>query len=311
MSARRSSATSSKTHVRGFTLPEVLICAAIAGIVTLAASSGYVFMTKSWVQQQARLQTQQQLRSAVAAVTREMRVAGACMLDNPPADVQPLSGVDNGTTDSITIRANPHCAKGAIAGADCASCTSFTVNPATNFAGLGGTWGYLYAGPGQHQYFKILSVVGSTINVDTTTGPPITGTYLQNTTGVYAVEARAFAISSTCPTCGGVPSLTLTTLGGTETALVKGVDLFDIRYVLNDDYDPTNCVSSTGGGRPLCVADLPQSAAGWKKVRSVIFDVGARSLRGVGGAGSSDGFLHHDEIFQISPRNFQFPDGRL
>ncbi len=313
MSARPSSATSSRTRARGFTLPEVLVCAAIAGIVTLAATSGFVFMTKSWVQQQARLQTQQQLRSAVAAVTRELRVAGACMLDNPPADVQPLSGIDNGTTDSITIRANPHCAKGAIVGANCAGCTSFTVNPATNFAGLGGTWGYLYAGPGagQHQYFKILSVVGSTINVDTTTGPPITGTYLQDTTAVYAVEARAFAISSTCSTCGGVPSLTLTVLGGSETALAKGIDLFDIQYVLNDDYDAANCVASTGGGRPLCVVDLPQSSAGWKKVRSVIFDVGARSLRAVGGAGSSDGFLHHDEIFQISPRNFQFPDGRL
>jgi prepilin-type N-terminal cleavage/methylation domain-containing protein len=310
MSARRSSVTFSKTHARGFTLPEVLICAAIAGIVTLAASSGYVFMTKSWVQQQARLQTQQQLRSAVAAVTREARVAGASMLDNPPADVQPMSGIDNGTTDSITIRANPHCAKGAIAGAPCPSCTSFTVNPATNFTGLGGTWGYLYnAGLGQHQYFKIQSVVGSTINVDPTT--PITGTYLQDTTFVYAVEARTFGISSTCPTCGGVPSLTLTVMGGQETAQVKGIDVFDIQYVLNDDYDPTNCASSTGGGRPLCVVNLPQSAIDWKKVRLVIYDVGARSLRAVGGAGSSDGFLHHNETFKISPRNFQFPAGRL
>ena len=309
MSARPSSATSSRTRARGFTLPEVLVCAAIAGIVTLAASSGYVFMTKSWVQQQARLQTQQQLRSAVAAVTRELRVAGACMLDNPPADVQPLSGIDNGTTDSITIRANPHCAKGAIANTDCTDCTSFTVNPATNFAGLGGTRGYLYASPSQHQYFKILSVVGSTINVDPTT--PITGTYPQGTTAVYAVEARTFAISSTCSTCAGVPSLTLTVLGGTEEALVKGIDLFDIQYVLNDDYDSANCAGATGGSRPLCMVDLPQSATRWKKVRSITFDVGARSLRAVGGAGSSDGFLHHAEILQISPRNFQFPAGRL
>ncbi len=315
MSARPSSATSSKARARGFTLPEVLVCAAIAGIVTLAASSGYVFMTKSWVQQQARLQTQQQLRSAVAAVTREMRVAGACMDVEtgivPPTDFQPLSGIDNGTTDSITIRANPHCAK-ATSTAPCVNtCTSFTVDN-TTFAGLGGTWGYLYyhnaPNPPVHAYFKILSVAGGTISVDPS--QPFTGTFPPGTS-VFGVEERTFAISSTCPTCGGVPSLTLLARGGQVEALVKGIDLFNIQYVLNDDYDAVNCVGTTGGGRPLCVVNLPQSAANWKKVRLVAFDVGARSLRAVGGAGSADGFLHHDEIFQISPRNFQFPAGRL
>jgi len=313
---RRSSASCSSAHSLGFTLPEVLVCAAIAGIVSLAASSGYVFMTKSWVQQQARLQTQQQLRSAVAAVTRELRVAGACMqLETgiaPPTDFRPLDGTDNGTTDSIKIRANPHCAKATSTTLCQDTCISFTVDNPTNFAGLGGTWGYLYyhnpPNPAVHAYFKILNVVGGTISVDPS--QPFSGTFPPGTS-VYGVEERTFAISSTCPTCGGVPSLTFLARGGTAKALIKGIDLFDIQYVLNADYDSSTCAGATGVARPLCVVDLPQSADAWKKVRTVNIDVGARSLRAVGGAGSSDGFLHHGEIFEISPRNFQFPTGRL
>src|SRR5690348_12228591 len=109
MSAKRSSATSNRRSMRGFTLIEILVGVALASVVVFGVGSAYVFGTRGWVDHQARLQTQQQLRSAIAAISRELRLAGACMLPSsagtPPTNFRPLDGVNNGAADSITERA--------------------------------------------------------------------------------------------------------------------------------------------------------------------------------------------------------------
>lgn len=279
---------------------------ALASLVVVGVGTAYVFVTRGWADQRERLQTQQQLRSAVATLSREVRLAGACMMPAPAADFQPIDGVDNGTTDTITVRSNPRCAQTVMTSACPPGCLSFTVDAATKF--LAGTWAYVYLNGTTHQYFKIAGIVGNTITVGAST--PITATYPPIASSVFGIEERRFAISSTCVGCGGIPSVTLQTLDLPETPLVKGIDRLDIRYVLNRNYDAGTCDASSGGPPALCVLNLPSTPADWRLVRAVTFDVGARSRGGVRGAGG-DGYFRLGEIFEITPRNFVFSSGRL
>jgi prepilin-type N-terminal cleavage/methylation domain-containing protein len=296
--------------VRGFTLIEILVGVALASVVVFGVGSAYVFGTRGWVDHQARLQTQQQLRSAIAAISRELRLAGACMLPSsagtPPANFRPLDGVNNGTVDSITERANPRCLTAALsAGNPCNGCTTINVGSSTGF--VSGMRAYLlrndFTGG---EVFTIQRVTAGTIVAT----QALTGTYpapAGNPSSVFGIDVRTFAISSTCTGCSGMPTLTLQTLDvQTPTPLVKGIDRLDITYILNRDYAAGSCDASTGGTRPLCVVTLPGSSADWKLVRVVTFNVGARSSRAVRAAGSADGFYHLGEVFEITPRNFVF-----
>ena len=112
MRRRRSSARFSNRGTSGFTLIELMVAFSIASVVVIAVGSGFVFVTKAWTDQLGRVQTQQALRTTVESVTREMRLAGACMPSPtlPPIATtydpyQPLAG-NHGTTDSITITSN-------------------------------------------------------------------------------------------------------------------------------------------------------------------------------------------------------------
>ena len=157
MRRRRSSARSSNRGTSGFTLVEMLVAFSIASVVVVAVGSGFVFVTKSWTDQLGRVQTQQALRTTVESLTREMRLAGACMPSPtlPPIATtydpyQPLTGT-HGTTDGFTITSNPACAGPTSVTTPCNACTSIIVQNTTNFTA--GTWAYIY-------------------NSDATTSPP-------------------------------------------------------------------------------------------------------------------------------------------
>ncbi len=311
MSPRRSSATSSNRSAWGFTLPEVLVCFALGSLVAVAVGTGYVLVTRSWIEHQARLQTQQQMRAAVAALSREIRLAGACIMlprgTTPPTTFRPLNGVNNGTTDTITVRSNPRCLSVALT-ATYDGTTTLTVGSTTGF--VAGMRAYILRSDSSNgEVFTIQSVTATTIVTTAvlTNGPYVVPAPPGNPASVFGIDERTFSISSICSGCGGISTLTLQTLDvATPTPLVKGIDRLDIHYILNTDYVAgPYCVSSTGGARPLCVVDLP-TANDWKQVRAVTFDLGALSLRPVR-AGDPDGFFHLGEIFEISPRNFTFP----
>jgi type II secretory pathway pseudopilin PulG len=292
----------------GFTLLDLLVGVAIASVVILAIGTAVILMTQGWTDQQARLQAQQSLRAAVADISREVRLAGACMLPYwtgtaPPATFQPLDGTHNGTTDTIVVRWNPTCAQATLTSA-CNQCGSIPVDNVTNFQPT--TWAYLH-GTSQNQYFLIRSITGNTLNVDPST--PVTANYATGTS-VYGVEQWTFAISSTCSGCGGSPTLTLQTLSVPQTPLVKGIESLSIQYILNRTYASGTCNGQTGGTPNLCIVNLPGSgtspASDWQLVRVVTFNIGARSTSTVWGAGTSDGLLRLTEYFEIAPRNFVF-----
>src|SRR5438309_2483486 len=247
MRRRRSSARFSNRGTSGFTLIELMVAFSIASVVVIAVGSGFVFVTKAWTDQLGRVQTQQALRTTVESVTREMRLAGACMPSPtlPPIATtydpyQPLTGT-HGTTDGFTITSNPACAGPTSVTTPCNACTSIIVQNTTNFTA--GTWAYIYnsdattspPGPyGESFLIQTVNAVTGTITVSATKPlvhnyPAVGPTYRSS---LYGMDQRVFAISSTCSGCNGVPSLTLTPIGGQATPLVKGIDSMLVTYVL-------------------------------------------------------------------------------
>jgi prepilin-type N-terminal cleavage/methylation domain-containing protein len=320
MLPRRSSARSSRDGDAGFTLSEVLVGLVIASAVIAGVGASFVFMTRASADHQARIQAQQSLRDAVADISRELRIVGACMplSSQPPIapNFQPLGGT-NGTNDSMTITANPRCAQ-AVVSSNCNNCTTISVDNTTNF--VAGMWGFIvYNGTGQ--YFNIQTVTtGSPGSLTVSPSTPLnTGLYPAANSSVYGADQRTFAVSSTCTGCGGVPTLTLQMLGGTAIPLVPGIDTLKIQYILNRKYStaPTECIAQTGGTTSLCVVNLPTQApsvAGdWQLVRALTLTLDARSATFVRASGSADGYFHLGNSFEVSPRNFLFPQapGRL
>ena len=227
----------------------------------------------------------------------------------------------SGPPDSVTSLANPGCAGPVALTAPCTACSVINVNNTLNFAA--GMWAFIGKGPTatSGEYFKVQSVTATTITVTTTT--PLSLSYPYPPSGqdppafVAGADQRAFAVSSTCPECNGIPSLTLQQLGDSQGhALVKGIDGMTVRYVLNRRYadNPAVCNTQTGGTNSLCVVNLPEASPSisgdWKLVRALIFTLGARSTVRVRASGSGDGAYHLSETVEVSPRNFVFsPNG--
>ncbi|MFN3286721.1 MAG: PilW family protein, partial [bacterium] len=99
----------------GMTLIEILIGIVLASFVVLVAGSGFVFVTRGWYGQQARLETQQNLRVAVERVVRELRLAGACLPQwGEIPDLAIVGGRNREERDVLEFRVNRSCAKSAL-----------------------------------------------------------------------------------------------------------------------------------------------------------------------------------------------------
>ena len=73
---------------KGFTLIEVLLAMAIAGIVMGSIYSIYYSQQKSYIAQEQAVAMQQNLRAAMFYMTREIRMAGCDPTDNAGAGIQ-------------------------------------------------------------------------------------------------------------------------------------------------------------------------------------------------------------------------------
>ncbi len=317
----------------GFSLIEVITALILTSIVMLSVGSGFVFVTRGWSDQQGRLAAQQNLRAAVQTLSREVRLAGACMLPSsvtPPTNFRPLDGAHSGTLDTLIARSNTSCGIGTLtsAGGACNACTTVTLDNVTNFAA--GTWAYIYQPPYQGQtasgeYFLVKQVndgkgkAANTLIVDTSVSLKITQNYTAGGAipassppatypfaSVYGIQERTYTIG----TFGGAPTLMLQTINNSATPALKGLESLSITYTLNRAFDLSTCTQPTGGSPNLCIVNLPASSADWVLVRGVTMTVGVRSTQTVRGAGS-DGYLHLTEVLEIAPRNFVFQTSRL
>jgi type II secretory pathway pseudopilin PulG len=289
----------------GLTLIEILIGIVLASLVVLVAGSGFAFVTRGWYGQQARLEAQQNLRAAVERVVRELRLAGACLPQIGEVEpLLPIQGEDRGDRDALVFRTNRNCAKTTLRATyrgsgpiQLDSVDGFTV----------GSQAFIWD-PNRRTgvYFRILSVDVPNRSVSPAPETPVSGCYAgpdtpcdpdrgqpEQPASLFALEVQRYEVQERA----GIPDLLLQVNpdlpGAPQDVLARGIERFNVRYVLQRGYDPSRCVMPYARGSPdpatwLCVRDQPDPGE-WALVRGVLLEIGARSLRPVAGVGG-DGF---------------------
>ena len=228
----------------------------LASVVTFWANHARQIRQHSF-----RLESQQALRSSLDAITRDLRLAGACL----PLTGQfiSLAGINAAGGDSVTIRTglvrnNMSCIVASTAADAAIGATFVQVDNANGFTA--DMLVYLRAPNGAGELSAVTAVAGNTISFANAAQQPYT-----TGSGVYAIDERTYALDRSNP---AVPVLTLTVNREAAQAFAAGVSDLQVRYVLNQ-----NC--------PTCTTlDLP-TGSDWQLVNSVIVTATVQTVGGV------------------------------
>jgi hypothetical protein len=304
----------------GYTLVEVVVGIALGALVVLAAGAGYIFVTRSWGDESVRLDVQQTFRATAERLVRELRLAGVC-LPLTVADLHPVVGAnafpDPGVPerDAVTVRMNLRCASTTLR-APCNGCVTLSVQSTEGF--VAGEQVYVVApATNAGEFARIRTVDGP--GAMTLEGP-LRGNYPGDGPGagpdatVYAVETQDYATAVQ----DGVPVLLLAVnrpTGGQDQLMARGVERFNVRYVLNRLWTTGSCDDRFDLKRTptildddLCVKDQPTATPvnEWTQVRYLLVDLQVRSLRTVRGIGG-DGYVRIAQTLEVKPRNLLQP----
>src|SRR5262249_54565977 len=104
MRSRRSTRTSMRPREpeRGFSVIELMVSLAVAGVALASVATFFSQQTRRQQGQSYRVEVQQALRTSLDTITRDIRLAGACL----PGSGQFVSfqATDDPNGDSLTIR---------------------------------------------------------------------------------------------------------------------------------------------------------------------------------------------------------------
>jgi prepilin-type N-terminal cleavage/methylation domain-containing protein len=267
----------------GFSLIELLAAMGIASLV-FATGSTLLSAGRSVMQTQTqRIETVQALRATIDSMTRDLRLAGACLPIQ--GDFSPIDATNSGTTDTITsrsglVRPNLTCIYSALTTDAAINATSLTVASTSGFqAGMGGYIFNPVTLTGQD--FTIVSISSNTIVSDT----KMTQAYSSasgSASTVYAVDRRKYSIDSS----SSPPALQVSINGATAMPFASGIESMNIQYRLY-----RNC--------PSCdTVDIPASAD-WPLLNEVILNVTARSQK----TDQAGNYFRRSAQFIAKPRN--------
>lgn len=279
----------------GFSLLELLVTLAIFGMLGLAIVHFFSSQLKFRDDTDARAETHQGLSAAFDSITRDIRLAGACLPTTP--FFVPISGVNSGTQDRITLRtgvisATTVCVQATLTAATTIGATTLNVDDTAGFK-VGG-WAYV-VGTTPGEFFQVSALSGSSGPGTITSATALTQAY-PATGGVYGFEERTYAIDTTNY---GVPTLTLdidrqaASAGVPATPVAAGINALNIQYRLT-----TNCPPSGSG---CTLSNLPASNATWLLVNQVVVSMTAQSLRPL--ATGPGGLFTESATVSIQPRN--------
>jgi prepilin-type N-terminal cleavage/methylation domain-containing protein len=271
--------SSRRSTERGFSLLELLMSAALGALAAAAVAQFFAFQARKQQGTGFRVELQQALRSSVDTITRDLRLAGACLPSN--GDFVALDGTNGPAADTVTIRAG-------IVRADL-SCivTSLTTlgNAGSPSLSVGSNAGFT---PGMRVYVRHPGGTGQYSFVQTTPSNRIILTDAATMdypvgSGVFAVDERSYAIDASGP----VPMLMLTVDQGLPQAFAAGMRDLQFRYVLE-----RNCP-------PCDVVDLPPDDATWRLVNQVLVTPTAETV----GAVRPEDQVSLAETSRAKPRN--------
>ncbi len=253
--------------------------ATLGGIAAMAVAQFFAIQAHKARGTGFRTELQQALRSSVDTITRDLRLAGACLPSD--GDFVALDGTDGPGSDTLVIRAG-------IVRADL-SCIVTALSALTNAGStslqVGSNAGFT---PGMRVYVRHPGGAGQFSFVAST---PANRVVLADAaamdypvgSGLFAVDERAYTID----TSGPVPMLTLTVDQGVPQAFAAGMTDLQVRYILE-----RNC--------PSCdVVDLPPDDATWRLVNQVLVTPTAETV----GASRPEDQVTLTETSRAKPRN--------
>jgi len=301
-------------------LVEVLLGVALGALVVLAVGAGYIFVTRSWGDESVRLDAQQTFRATAERLMRELRLAGVC-LPLTVADLRPVVGANASPDpsqqgrDAVTARMNLRCASTTLV-QPCNNCTTLIVQDTGSFVEREQVY---IVDPGNNagEFARVQTINGPgsiTLDRALSRSYPGDGPGAGPDASVYAVETQDYFTTL----LDGVPALMLAVnrpTGGQDQLMARGVEQFNVRYVLNRLWAAGQCddrfdLKRTTGNPDddLCVKDQPVASPinEWTEVRYLLIDLRIRSLRTVRGIGG-DGFLRLAQTLEVKPRNLLQP----
>ena len=296
MSRRPSSRPSSAE--RGFTLIELLVAASIGTLIMATVVNTLLSTTRYRREIETRLDTQQGLNAAVDALTRDIRLAGACMptvgdfvaLEGSRRDVD---GTPPTRHDTITARiglvdAAGGCIRTTVRAAAKEGTTVLDVENAAGFARDMRIYVAAPNGVGEFVTIEAANAFGTEPSTDSLQLRTALGRDYDAVSGVFAVQERAYQIVVNQLT--GERTLQVAVDGGGPRPLALGIDELDLGYTLRQ-----NCPDCT-------VVRLPANDAEWRLVNDVRVGLTARLRSPLTGQ-----FYAVDEDIRVKPRNLLPP----
>lgn len=267
----------------GFTLVELLVAMTIAALVMGVFVKLLLSTTRYRREVEARLETQQGLKAAIDALSRDLRLAGACL---PTVNAfLAIRGTDSGTRDQVGVHigelANGACVNPTVTATVSAGTTSV---PVASTAGLrAGQLVYLVH-PDRSGVFRTIESVdagGNTLVLDSGVDQdyPVPS-------GVWAMQRRDYAIALDLR---GRPRLELGIHGGAAQPMALGIRDLDVTYRLRQ-----NCPACT-------VVAVPADTAQWRLVTDVMINLTASSASAL--VPGTDYTV--SETIRVKPRNLR------
>lgn len=277
MSSKPFSPTSHPAE-RGFSLVEFLVAISLSGIALAGVVQFLATQARAQVGHGYRIELNQALRSSLDNVTRDLRLAGACL----PAtgDFSALGGQDGPGPDEITIRAgivrnDMTCVRTSLSVMTPNGTSTLTV-PST--AGFEVDTLVLMQSAAGHMYSFVTGVAGNIITIQ----DPANIDYPVGS-GIFAVDERVYQIDDT----GTTPRLMLTINRSAPQAFAVGMRDLQVSYVLAQNCPPCDTV------------DIPATDTDWRLVNEVIVTAEAETV----GAVRQEDQVSLRETSRAKPRN--------
>jgi prepilin-type N-terminal cleavage/methylation domain-containing protein len=249
---------------RGFSILELVVALGVSSIAMTAITKFFGQSALNFRKQSYRLEAAQASRATLDAITRDLRLAGACL--PTVGNFVALEGTDASAGDTVTIRtglvgADGSCIRSANTADLAIGATTIPVENASQFTT--GTLLYLANANGSGEIVQLTGKAGNTLTI----GSGLVQGYTASNAGVFALDERVYWLDKSDP---AAPLLILQANWGPQQAFAVGVEDLQLRYVLQQNCPACDVVDAQALGE-----------VEWRLVNEVVVEATVRTVGGV------------------------------